>query len=185
MRDGELNLVIACDKIPPGLPDVVAGIASQSALGFDLDLVEVVPYVREVSDTAEIMFVPSTRLATEIVARTAVTVTYRQGDARPSTSVELTSLEEVAEGIRNAKSGRSPDVRFMDRRRPLRSKFAAVASQPLSACSNSSSVKVLTAGTLQKGGRLVRHLDFTFRESFPPVRRRLAWSSSTTSARDT
>ncbi|MEK6237834.1 MAG: hypothetical protein N2C14_24250 [Planctomycetales bacterium] len=40
MQRGELNLVIACDKIPPGLPDVVAGITSQNALGFELDLLE-------------------------------------------------------------------------------------------------------------------------------------------------
>ncbi len=111
IRCGELNLVIACDRIPYGLPDVISGIAAQNALGFDLDLVEVVPYVREVADTAEIIFVPSTRLATVTVARTAVTVTYRQGDAQPSTSVKVTSLEDVAEGIRIVGDGRNPNSR--------------------------------------------------------------------------
>ncbi|MCY2989223.1 MAG: hypothetical protein NTY19_15320 [Planctomycetota bacterium] len=95
LQSGELNLVIACDKIPAGLPDVVSGIASQRALGFDLDLVEVVPFVRESTETAEILFVPSTRLATEIVSRTAVTVTYRQGDQRPSTTVQTTPIDVV------------------------------------------------------------------------------------------
>jgi hypothetical protein len=107
LQSGELNLVIACDRIPPGLPDVVAGIASQRALGFDLDLVEVVPFVCETTDTAEILFVPSTRLATEIVSRTAVTVTYRQGDQRPSTTVQTTPIEEIMDTV----TGKGPRTR--------------------------------------------------------------------------
>lgn len=101
MQRGELNLVIACDKIPPGLPDVVSGIATQSALGFELDLLEVVPYVREISESAEVLLVPSTRLATEIVSRTAVTVTYREGDAKPSTTVQATSLTEIEANLKS------------------------------------------------------------------------------------
>jgi hypothetical protein len=95
IHSGQINLVIACDKIPAGLPAIVSGIASQSALGFDLDLVEVVPFVREVSEAAEIIFVPSPRLATEIVARTVVTVTHRQGDQIPSVKVTVASPEEI------------------------------------------------------------------------------------------
>ncbi|MFN0017234.1 MAG: hypothetical protein ACKVP0_03180 [Pirellulaceae bacterium] len=112
MKDGELNLVIACDKIPPGLPDVVAGIAVQNAFGFDLDLVEVAPFVCEISSTAEIIFVPSTRISTEIVSRTAVTVTYREGNAKPSTSVQVTSMEEVEENVREARRGENPNARL-------------------------------------------------------------------------
>ena len=99
IQQGALNLVIACDKVPPGLPDIVKGVASQSTLGFDLDLVEVVPYVRQENES-EIIFVPSTKLATEIVARTAVTVTYRHGDNKPSTVVETSSVEDIEETIR-------------------------------------------------------------------------------------
>jgi hypothetical protein len=106
-QSGELNLVIACDKIPAGLPDVVAGIASQRALGFDLDLVEVVPFVRESTETAEILFVPSTRLATEIVSRTAVTVTYRQGDQQPSTTVQTTPIDVIVNTDRSVKRTRT------------------------------------------------------------------------------
>ena len=105
MQRGELNLVIACDKVPAGLPDVVAGIATQSALGFELDLLEVVPYVSEISETGKILFVPSTRLATEIVSRTAVTVTYREGDSKPSTKVETTSIDNIEAGLKSAKRG--------------------------------------------------------------------------------
>ncbi len=111
IQRGELNLVIACDKVPPGLPEIVAGIASQHSLGFDLDLIEVTPYVREVSDTAEIVFVPTTRLATQIVSRTAVTVTYQQGDTKPSTSIQTTSLEEIQENLKSASRRSSAELR--------------------------------------------------------------------------
>ena len=111
MQRGELNLAIACDRIPAGLPDIVAGIASQSALAFDLDLVEVTPFVQEISDTAQIVLVPSRRLATEIVSRTAVTVTYQEGDARPSTDVKTTSLEDIESNIKSATRSPHPDAR--------------------------------------------------------------------------
>lgn len=108
VQAGSLNLVIACDGIPPGMQDVIRGIAEQSSLEFDLDVVEVVPYVS--ADSDELLFVPSTRLSTEIVARTAVTVTYRQGDAQPSTTVETTSLEDIEENIRAASESKNWSV---------------------------------------------------------------------------
>ena len=94
---GEVNLVIACDRAPPGVEEVVAGIATQQTTGFDLDLVEVAPFVSEHGDIDEILFVPSVRLSTEIVARTAVTVTYRAGDTTPTASIETTSVEDIEE----------------------------------------------------------------------------------------
>ena len=111
MQQGELNLVIACDKIPPGLPEVVSGIAAQSALGFELDLVEVVPFVQEISPNAEILLVPSTRLATEIVSRTAVTVTYQAGEMRPSTEIQTTTLEDIESNIKSATRRANPNAR--------------------------------------------------------------------------
>ncbi len=111
IQRGELNLVIACDKVPPGLPEIVAGIATQHSLGFDLDLVELTPYVHEVSDSAQIVFVPTTRLVTQIVSRTAVTVMYQQGDTKPSTSVQTTSLEEIQENLKYASRRSSAEVR--------------------------------------------------------------------------
>ena len=111
MRSGEIHLVIACDRVPAGLADVVAGIASQRTLAFDLDLVEITPFVREVAEEAEILLVPSTRLRTEIVSRTAVTVTYRAGDVQPSTNVQTTSLADIEEKMSAARSGRSAEKR--------------------------------------------------------------------------
>jgi len=86
---GEISLVIACDHIPPGVEDMVRSVSSQAGLAFDLDLVEVRPFVTEETESAEILFAPTSRLTTEIVSRTSVTVTYRQGDEQPSARVEI------------------------------------------------------------------------------------------------
>ena len=72
---------------------------------------EVVPYVQKVEDDAEILFVPSTRLATEIVSRTAVTVSYRPSDELPVASIQTTSLDEIGEAIKLAKRSGDPDSR--------------------------------------------------------------------------
>lgn len=102
MRRGEVNIVIACDRLPPGTASAVAGISAQRALGFTCDIVEIIPFVRSESPDSEIVFAPSPRLATEIVARTAVTVTYDVGQAQPSTKVEVTSANDIKENIEAA-----------------------------------------------------------------------------------
>lgn len=102
MKNGEVNIVIACDRLPPGTASAVAGIAAQKALGFTCDVVEIVPFVQSESPDSEIVFVPSPRLATEIVARTAVTVTYEAGHPVPSTHVEVTSAEDIKATIETA-----------------------------------------------------------------------------------
>ena len=112
MKSGEINLVIACDRVPAGLPDVVAGILAQHTLGFDLDLVEVVPFVERIADDADILFVPTSRLSTEIVSRTAIAITYRTGDTQPTTSVQTTSVEEIERNVRVARQSANPDARI-------------------------------------------------------------------------
>jgi hypothetical protein len=102
-RTGELNLVVVCDRVPPGLPELIAGIAAQKTLGFNLDLVEIAPFIMDGSDDSAILFVPTTRLVTEIVARTAVTITYQQGDPQPETTVQTTTLEEIEDRVLSAK----------------------------------------------------------------------------------
>jgi hypothetical protein len=106
IKRGEINLVIACDKVPPGTDAMVRSIASQRALGFDLDLVETTPFVRLGNQADDVIFASSTWMETSIVARTAVTVTYRQGDAQPSTTVLATSMEEVEREIEEETKGR-------------------------------------------------------------------------------
>jgi hypothetical protein len=96
MRDriasGQINIVVACDHIHPVVAEIVRGIAIQQSTSFALDLIEVTPFVTG-DASEELIFVPSNRLSTEIVARTTVTVAYQ--DLRPDVSVETTPLHEV------------------------------------------------------------------------------------------
>jgi hypothetical protein len=88
---GEINLVIACDQVPSGLPEIVRGVASQQSTSFSLDLVEITPYCDPENDE-DICFIPSNRLSTEIVSRTTVTVAY-QGTT-PDVAIETTNTQE-------------------------------------------------------------------------------------------
>ena len=63
------------------LYDLARSVSAQSHLGFSLDVVEVTPFVPSDGPADAIMYVPNVRLSTEIVARTAVSVTYRAGHA--------------------------------------------------------------------------------------------------------
>jgi hypothetical protein len=112
-RDGDVHIVIACDKAPQGLYEMARSVSAQSHLGFSLDVVEVVPFVAKEEPADAIMFVPSVRLSTEIVARTAISVTYAEGTAAPGVTIKTTGVEEMAEGLEAAARGAIRD----DRRR--------------------------------------------------------------------
>ena len=104
---GALNLVIACDRVPPGVPELVSGIASQQTTAFDLDLVEVQPFADvAAAEGSEILFVPTVRLSTEIVARTVVTINDERDAAKASVSVLTTSLEEIERKSEEARTDR-------------------------------------------------------------------------------
>lgn len=97
-RDGELHLCIVCDKAPPGIRELVEGVASQSALGFDLSLIEVHPHVRE-GRHDEILFMPTTPLRTEIISRTAVRFLHEPGTERPIVQIMVDSPQAIEEAI--------------------------------------------------------------------------------------
>jgi len=99
IRAGNLNIVIACDKAPVGLYELAKSISVQSYLSFSLDVIEITPFIPGNGGPDQIMFVPNVRLSTEIVARTAITVTYQQGSPVPSVSIATTSIEEIEENI--------------------------------------------------------------------------------------
>ena len=105
IQSGKIHLAIACDRIPPGVAETVANIAAQQALGeFTLDLIEVVPFVCD-NMPGKILFVPTPRLTTEIVARTVVTLKYPEGDSRPFLDVRTTSVEEIAQNVEKTRQG--------------------------------------------------------------------------------
>ncbi|NLH50667.1 MAG: hypothetical protein GX444_18990 [Myxococcales bacterium] len=107
-HDGELHLCIACDKAPPGIRELVEGVASQSALGFDLSLVEVQPYVSDRSPD-DILFLPTIQTRTEIVSRTAVTVIYQEGTPKPEVVVQVDSPQQIAAATRRfGRQNRTP-----------------------------------------------------------------------------
>jgi len=87
-QSGAVHLVIACDAAPVGLKRLIKGVAQQSALPFDLSLVEIKPFVRSGCDKGNILFVAGKSLSTNIINRTVVTVRYEEGSiARPSVNV--------------------------------------------------------------------------------------------------
>ncbi len=104
-RSGNLHIVIACDRAPAGLQELVRGVSRQSALGFTMSIVEITPFVRVGDLGGDILFVPHKKLTTEIVSRTAITVTYQQGTPQPSVDISTTSIEEVEQNIQAASQG--------------------------------------------------------------------------------
>ncbi len=73
IEEAEIHLVIACDEAPAALADWVRAAGRQSALGFDLHVVEVRPLVPSQGPRA-VAWAPVLRVSTEIVHRTCVTV---------------------------------------------------------------------------------------------------------------
>jgi hypothetical protein len=111
MRDAEIHLVIVCDGAPDGLRELVKSVAGQAALGaFQLHVVELAPYVADGVDG--VLLVPSAIVRTEIVARTAVTVSYVAGIQQPAVSVVASSVEEVEKAIEEARAGKVPRPEF-------------------------------------------------------------------------
>ncbi len=104
-RDGNVHIVIACDKAPKGAYELARSVSAQSHLSFSLDVVEVTPYVRKEGPADTIMFVPNVGLTTEIVARTAVTVSFEQGMSQPGVTIETTSVEEIEDNLAAAAKG--------------------------------------------------------------------------------
>lgn len=97
--DANVHVVIACDKVPKGVYELASSVSAQSNLGFTLNVVEVSPFVPRGGPAEAIMFVPSLRLATEIVARTAVSITYDVGSPQPGVTINTTSVEEIEENL--------------------------------------------------------------------------------------
>jgi hypothetical protein len=105
IRAGNIHIIIACDRAPRGLIEIVRGVAAQSVLGFNMAVLEATPYVKQDSEDSDILFVSFTRLATEIVARTAITLTYPAEGMKPVISIEATNIEEIERNISSVAEG--------------------------------------------------------------------------------
>lgn len=107
VKAGNIHVLIACDKAPAGLYELAKSVTAQSYLSFSLEVLEISPFLPKNGMLDQIMFVPNLRLSTEIVARTAITVTYEQGFPKPSIDITTTSIEEIEENIALVAIGQS------------------------------------------------------------------------------
>lgn len=101
VKAGNIHVLIVCDKAPAGLYELAKSVTTQSYLSFSLEVLEISPYLPKNAMLDQIIFVPNLRLSTEIVARTAITVTYEQGFPKPSI------IEEIEENIASVAIGQS------------------------------------------------------------------------------
>lgn len=99
-RDGEVRVVIACDIAPDSAPALVKAMGLQASLGFEVKLVEIVPYTA--GESREILFVPRDMAQTEVVATTRVVIEYK-GTEQPNVAVVAPSAEAVAESVHQVK----------------------------------------------------------------------------------
>ena len=113
-HDGNVHIVVACDKVPKGVYEMAKSVSAQSHLGFSLDVVEVSPFVPKVGPADQIMFVPNVRMSTDIVARTAISVTYEAGSPQPGVAIETTSVEAIEENLATAAQGVTRQSRQRD-----------------------------------------------------------------------
>ena len=111
IKDGEINLVIACDYSPLGTRELLRGVASQSAVGFQLQLIELTPYVDVSSTDEQILFIADPQVRTEIIARTAVTVRIEEGAGIPGIDLKTSTIEDIQQSLRD-----SSDTREMGRK---------------------------------------------------------------------
>ncbi len=105
IQAGKLNMIIACDKAPVGLRDIISSVVKQEVLDFKLEVIEVTPYVDAQNKNEDIIFGSRLSVETEVIARSAVTVTFRRDETQPSVEVQTTSVDEIEENISLARTG--------------------------------------------------------------------------------
>lgn len=108
VKDAEIELVVACDSAPPELAEWVRAAGRQSALGFNLHVVEIAPLTGDGRTLAA--WVPRAAARTEIIHRTVVTVRNEGGSVQ--VGVTNDTAEEVDEA---ARAGTATDRRTLAR----------------------------------------------------------------------
>jgi len=95
---GDLVLVIACDKVPEEIAVWIRAIGNQSALNFELRVVEVTPYVCD-DAPGEVIYSAVPVVETVIIARTAITISNEIDGDRIVVNVGLDTAEDIQESI--------------------------------------------------------------------------------------
>jgi hypothetical protein len=103
----QLHLSIACDEAPNGLRELVAGVVGQEALGeYSFRVSEIALFAP--SSGPGFVAIPSVRIATETVARTAVTVSVQMEGERPQTAVtvQVQPLDQIQAAVADVEGKR-------------------------------------------------------------------------------
>jgi len=74
-------------------------------LDFKLEVIEITPYVNVQCNNEEIIFSSRVPIETEIIARSAVTVTFRRDETQPGVEIQTASINEIEENISLAMTG--------------------------------------------------------------------------------
>ncbi|MEN0064195.1 MAG: hypothetical protein AAGA48_18740 [Myxococcota bacterium] len=104
VSEAEIDLVIACDEAPDALAGWVRAAGRQSALGFDLHVVEICP-LTPAGGSGPIAWLPRPRVSTEIVHRTSVVV-RTEGPAAVEVEVTTESADRIEEALDNPRQAR-------------------------------------------------------------------------------
>jgi len=103
----QLHLSIACDEAPNGLRELVTCVVGQEALGeYSFRVSEIALFAP--SSGPGFVAIPSVRIATETVARTAVTVSVQMEGDRPQTAVtvQVQPLDQIQAAVAAAEGKR-------------------------------------------------------------------------------
>ncbi len=103
VRAGEIHLVLACDRMPPGISDWIDRVSRQSSLPYEFRVVEIVPHVRKGS-TSPVILVPNLRLETHVVSRTVVEIRRSDQTQDVQVLVQTPDAAEVAAQLEVAKN---------------------------------------------------------------------------------
>lgn len=108
---GNLNLIIACDKAPQGVYELIESITKQNMLSFTLSLIEIVPFKNNSNN--EIIFIPKEKVKTKIINRSAITINYNKIEDKPSINIQANSLLEIEESIKEESSPKEEEIYHM------------------------------------------------------------------------
>lgn len=98
LKEGHVCLVIACDRAPDGLVEIVQAVANQQALAFELRVVEITPFVCA-EQPGTVMLQAHHAVETKVIHRTVVTIRNEAGSDRVTVQVAADDADKIAQNI--------------------------------------------------------------------------------------